>query len=255
MKMMQNAIATILTLLALFFEKTVAGAASWKKCSRSDDCDDTEFCWNGYCRDTRDKSMCATWECIPTVDRWEWKDLYLDSNFKCPDRPVCNEKSNKHFSYGCNFQKNYFILGRFKDLGKTATKEECLEKAINADTDAPGVQWQNQKCYAKWYDIAKYGRKWKPYGWASIMGDTYACFFEVKAKWCTGSYKENPDYVRAWDKRPKKGTPCDDQCRTSKKTNTYYDDKVNSWCYTADKTDCWECDGTEQNWGADCVPC
>ena len=88
--------------------------------------------------------------------------------------------SNKHFSYGCNFQKNYFILGKFKDLGTTATKEECLEKVINSYPYAPGVQWQNRKCYAKWYDINEYGRKWKPYeSWkASIMGDTYACLFE-----------------------------------------------------------------------------
>ena len=86
--------------------------------------------------------------------------------------------SNKHFSYGCNFQKNYFILGKFKDLGNTATKEECLEKAFYSDNDAPGVQWQNKKCYAKWYDIKEYGKKWKPYEWAFMMGDTYACFWE-----------------------------------------------------------------------------
>ena len=61
--------------------------------------------------------------------------------------------------------------------------------------------------------------------------------------------------MRAWDERPQPKTPCDDQCRTSKSPKTFDDDKISSWCYVAAKTDCWECDGKHQNWGADCIPC
>ena len=55
------------------------------KCTNSDDCDDTSFCWENLCYDTNDPKTCTKFYNKKTDDGWKWNcnDLYTDSGFQC----------------------------------------------------------------------------------------------------------------------------------------------------------------------------
>jgi len=60
-------------------------------CSVSGDCEETEFCWKGSCRDTRDRALCIIYNLEPTDDGWDWScdGLYSDPNFHCSKPFYC----------------------------------------------------------------------------------------------------------------------------------------------------------------------